>query len=136
MTTAAEAAIELHVQRLVGGHGLDEPTARGAVDAYRRGERDEHHDVVHRAALEVLAELQGRSVEALLEALRTVAERCFAALRPILETSTAGHREAEPLGTVPVVDVEQPLAPRARPVRRRPAWQSPYGPPPRRSRGR
>jgi hypothetical protein len=135
MTTAAEAAIELHVQRLVDGHGLDEPTARGAVDAYRRGERGEHHDVVHRAALEVLATLQGRSVEALLAALRTVAERCFAALRPILETSTAGLREA-PLDTVPVVDFEQPAAPRARPARRRPAWQSPYGPPPRRPRGR
>jgi hypothetical protein len=134
MTTAAEAAIELHVQRLVDAHGLDEPTARDAVDVYRRGERGEHHELVHRAAFEVLAALQGQTVASLLAAVRSVTERCFAALRPILETSTVGQRED--FGLVPVVEVEQPVAPPARPARRRPAWQSPYGPPARRSRGR
>ncbi|MFE0533807.1 hypothetical protein ACFW20_07135 [Streptomyces nigra] len=134
MTTAAEAAIELHVQRLVDAHGLDEPTARSAVDAYRRGERGEHHELVHGAAFEVLAALQGQNLAALLAAVRAVAERCFAALRPILQTSTVG--QPEDFGLVPVIEVDQPAAPPARPDRRRPAWQSPYGPPPRRSRGR
>jgi hypothetical protein len=134
MTTAAEAAIELHVQRLVDAHGLDEPTARDAVDVYRRGERGEHHELVHRAAFEVLAALQGQTVAALLAAVRSVTERCFAALRPILETSTVGQRED--FGLVPVVEVEQPVAPPARPARVAPRGSRPMAPPARRSRGR
>ncbi|MFM9637629.1 hypothetical protein [Streptomyces turgidiscabies] len=154
MTAAAEAAIELHVRRIVDGYGLDEPTAREAVAAHRRGERGEHHDVAHRAALEVYAALCGRSVEALLVAIRADVERRLAHLRPLFDAlrraateapqaSEAYRRaaaEAQPrrdvLGAVPVTEVVAPHAPRRPPkARARPAWQSPYGPA-RRSRRR
>jgi hypothetical protein len=141
MTTAAEAAIELHVRRLVDGYGLDEPAARDAVGAHRRGERGEHSDVAHRAALEVYAALCGRSVEALLVAIRADVERRLAHLRPLFDALRRAAAEAQPrrdvLAAVPVTEVVAPQVPRRPPkARTRPAWQSPYGPPARRSRGR
>ncbi|MFI1607824.1 hypothetical protein ACH4YN_37920 [Streptomyces griseofuscus] len=152
MTTAAEAAIELHVRRIVEAHGLDEPTARNAVAVHRRGERGEHHDVAHRAALEVYAALCGRSVESLLAAIRADVERRVAHLRPLFDALLRAMADApqageayrravaesqprrEVLGEVPVTEVVAARAPRRPPAARaRPAWQSPFGPPARRS---
>ncbi|MFI6465697.1 hypothetical protein [Streptomyces sp. NPDC050538] len=140
MTTPEEAAIELHLRRIVDGHGLDESTARAAAAAYRRGERGVHHDVAHHAALEVLGALLDRNAEAMLATIRAELRRRLDMRPPTRETFrriAAGMRSPDDgPGPAPTVVVEPTLArqPR-RPPGLRP-WQSPYGPQPRRSRGR
>ncbi|MEV4437505.1 hypothetical protein AB0K09_00560 [Streptomyces sp. NPDC049577] len=57
----ADAARELLVRRLVDEYGLDEPTARDAVDRYRCGEDGPHHHLVDAAAHAILTELGGAS---------------------------------------------------------------------------
>lgn len=91
MTTPAEAAVELHVQRLMHGHGLDEAVARDAVAAYRNGDADApHHIAAHCAAVEVLAALHRQNAEVLLEAIRAEVRRRCEALRVLTETFRRG----------------------------------------------
>ncbi|WP_329151255.1 hypothetical protein OIU91_28465 [Streptomyces sp. NBC_01456] len=139
ITTAADAARELLVRRLVDEHELDEPTARDAVDRYRCGEDGPHHELVHRAGFEVYAELSGWDVDGLRVAVRESARRYVDRLRRITLAMAPVVREmqehlaaaAAALRNVGVVGED---GTQRRPVMRdRPAWQSPYGPPARRS---
>ncbi|AZM53316.1 hypothetical protein DMA15_12565 [Streptomyces sp. WAC 01529] len=139
MTTSAEAAIELHVQRLMHGYGLDEAAARDAVAAYRVGDREApHHFAAHRAALEVLADLQQQNVEVLIAALRRAAQHWADSVLPALlatfrRAAAAAQQPGDAFELVPPRELPPPGRPRPRRARDRPGWQSPYGPPARRS---
>ncbi|AYD81662.1 hypothetical protein SEA_KROMP_61 [Streptomyces phage Kromp] len=117
--TGREAARALLVRRLIDNHGLTRFTARRAVAAAEQGRTTRHTDLVSaeaRAATAEAAEHIGRAIAAFARALQPVAQAAAATLRQLDDAlRAAGHRC---LGGKPG----------------RPAWQSPYGPPPRRKR--
>ncbi|MGW2170379.1 hypothetical protein ACWC1C_07585 [Streptomyces sp. NPDC001705] len=121
--TGRDAARALLVRRLVDNHDLREDQAAAAVHAAEHGEEHEHLELVSaeaRAAVAERAQELGRVVTDFMRALRPMAEAAAATLRQFAEAlRTAGF-----------------TTPDNKPARRRdrPAWQSPYGPPPRRKR--
>ncbi|MFC8463383.1 hypothetical protein [Streptomyces sp. NPDC057250] len=99
----------LLAQRLVERHDLTPTEAFIAVDQTRRGETGPHTHLVTTEAAALLAEATA-PVRAMLDALRPITE---AAARTMAELTRA-------------------LAPVTNGRSDRPAWISPYGPPPRR----
>lgn len=115
------AARALLVGRLVD-RGLSSDEAAAAVRAAETGQPTEHLDLLSAEAHAVAAEAAehiGRAIAAFARALQPVAQAAAATLRQLDEAlRAAGHR-----------------CPGGKSGRRdRPAWQSPYGPPPRRKR--
>ncbi|MFD6935277.1 hypothetical protein ACFWAP_03845 [Streptomyces goshikiensis] len=112
---ASRTAAQVLVVRLMQRHDLTPQEASIAVDQARRKEIGPHTHLVTLEAMQVLREATAP--------MRKVLE----SLRPLAEAATAAMAElARALGPV----VQQQAAARAT---SRPAWASPYGPPPRRS---
>ncbi|MEU6929007.1 hypothetical protein AB0A05_07565 [Streptomyces sp. NPDC046374] len=109
---SARAALLL-IGRLVKRHGLTVEEAVTAVAQRRRRETGPHTDLVVAEAHAVLA-----------EALAPI-RACMDALRPMAQAAAAAMAE---LGRA--LNQAAPVARAARADR--PAWASPYGPPPRR----
>lgn len=112
------------VRRLVDDHGLTPDVAAAAVHAVETGQPTEHQHLVTAAARVAAAELVqrlGQIFEAFTRALEPMARAAAAAMRQFDEAlRAAGHRASS-----------------SRHGRRdRKAWESPYGPPPRRSGAR
>ncbi|WP_327421861.1 hypothetical protein OG763_15095 [Streptomyces sp. NBC_01230] len=110
---ASARAELLLIGRLVRNRGLAVEEAVTAVAQRRRRETGPHTDIVLAEAHAVLAEAMA-PMRSLMEALKPLAQAAAApmvelscALRPVAEQSTAAPRD-------------------------RPAWATPYGPPPRR----
>ncbi|MDX3507439.1 hypothetical protein PV755_00630 [Streptomyces caniscabiei] len=112
------AAREVLTRRLVEQHGLTRFTARRAVIAVEEGRDTPHADLVRAEAAEV--------VRPLVEAFQQIREQ----LRPAVEAWAATWRAfAEHIRRVGFASQDDyALAP----PQDRPAWQSPYGPAPRR----
>ncbi|MFH8577180.1 hypothetical protein [Streptomyces zaomyceticus] len=116
MTTAVdhppeheERAARILVLRLVIRRGLTPQEASAAIDQVRRGEIDPHTHLATLEAAQLLASATA-PVRAMLESLRPIAEtaaHAMAELASVLATGNLGDR---------------------------PAWVTPYGPPPRRRR--
>ncbi|WP_228976704.1 hypothetical protein [Streptomyces sp. DH12] len=110
---ASVRAAQLLIGRLVKRHGLTVEEAVAAVAQRRRREAGPHTDLVVAEATAVLAEVLA-PVRAVMEALRPMAQAAAAAMADLARalrqaaTATRGTRAD------------------------RPAWASPYGPPPRR----
>ncbi|MFI7137212.1 hypothetical protein ACIBQ5_05415 [Streptomyces massasporeus] len=119
--TGRAAAHALLVLRLVDNHGLTPPTAETAVRAAEAGEPTEHTELVAAEARAAAAEMGQQLTQAIVHA--------FQAMQPALQAAAAAARKfTEALQTTATVQ-----APHGKPVKRpdRPAWASPYGPPPR-----
>lgn len=116
------AAREVLTRRLVEHHGLTRFTARRAVIAVEQGCDTPHADLVRTEAAEALRPF--------VEAFHQIREQ----LRPTLEgwaavwRSFAEHVRRSGLAA----QDDYALAPPRPSPKERPAWQSPYGPPPRR----
>ncbi|MFC7906438.1 hypothetical protein [Streptomyces nigra] len=114
-------AREAVVRRLVDDHGLTPDTAAAAVHAVETGQPTEHQHLVTAAARAIAAELAqrlGQIFAAFTRALEPMARAAAAAMRQLDDAlRAAGHRASSSRG---------------RPGRK--AWESPYGPPPRRKR--
>ncbi|MFF3096759.1 hypothetical protein [Streptomyces cyaneofuscatus] len=110
---SARAALLL-IHRLIRHHGLTYEEAVTAVTQRRRGEDGPHTHLVLAEATAVLREA--------MEPLRTFA----AALRPAAEAA------ARAMAALTAALRTTPATTPARPDR--PAWATPYGPPPRRRR--
>jgi hypothetical protein len=119
--TGRDAARAIVVRRLVDEHELAPEEARSAVRAVETGQPTEHHQLVTQAAQTAAAETARQLAElfsAFVRALQPVAEAAASVLRQLdAALRAAGHASSS-----------------GKPGRRRgrPAWQSPYGPPPRR----
>lgn len=116
------AAREVLTRRLVEQHGLTRFTARRAVIAVEEGRDTQHADLVRAEAAEV--------VRPLVEAFHQIREQ----LRPAVEAWAATWRAfAEHIRRVGLASQDDyALAPPRPSPKDRPAWQSPYGPAPRR----
>ncbi|MFD5788633.1 hypothetical protein ACFWH1_18670 [Streptomyces sp. NPDC127037] len=108
---SAHAALIL-IGRLVRLHGLTTEEAVTAVAQRRRREDGPHTHLVVAEAHTVLAEAMA-PIRTFMEAMRPVATAAAAAMAELARAL-------------------QPIARRAATGRDRPAWASPYGPPPRR----
>jgi hypothetical protein len=126
-TTSAElrarlAAREVLTRRLVEHHGLTRFTARRAVVAVEEGRETSHADLVRAEAAEVLRPFV-EAFQQIREQLRPAAEAWAATWRAF-----ADHIRRSGLTT----QDDYALAPPRPSPKDRPAWQSPYGPAPRR----
>ncbi|WNI31479.1 hypothetical protein [Streptomyces sp. ITFR-6] len=108
---SAHAALVL-IRRLVRTHGLSVEDAATAVAQRRRREDGPHTHLVVAEAHAVLAEAMA-PIRTFMEAMRPVAKAAAAAMAELARAL-------------------QPVARQVATVRDRPAWASPYGPPPRR----
>ncbi|BBA98299.1 hypothetical protein RVR_4431 [Actinacidiphila reveromycinica] len=108
---SARAALVL-IHRLVRRHGLSVEDAATAVAQRRRREDGPHTHLVVAEAHAVLAEAMA-PIRTFMEAMRPVAKAAAAAMAELARAL-------------------QPVARQVAAGRDRPAWASPYGPPPRR----
>lgn len=111
------------IQRLIDRHGLDADTARAAVLDAERGHDTEHARLAAREARAAMDEIHTH----FRAGFRALAERVTEQVRHVSE-QFAQLKEA--IQQLP----EPACTAHGKPVRRRdrPAWQSPYGPAPRR----
>ncbi|WP_284576703.1 hypothetical protein [Streptomyces sp. 2P-4] len=112
----ARAALIL-IRRLVQNHGLTVEEAVTAVAQRRRGETGPHTQLVAREATAVVREAAA-PIRAALEALRPAFAAATAAMAELARALRAAI----------------PSQPAASTHRDRPAWATPYGPPPRQRR--
>ncbi|MFF8485195.1 hypothetical protein [Streptomyces antibioticus] len=113
------------VHRLVDYQGLDPETARAAVLAAERGQHTEHTALVHAEARAVVARTTHAAAQAVAAFLR--------AMRPALDALAANVRAAAAALANATRHTPSSHTPSSRGADR-PAWQSPYGPPPKRKR--
>lgn len=111
------AAREVLTRRLVERHGLTRFTARRAVMAVEQGRDTPHADLVRAEAQAVMTPFAA-AMQQLCERLRPAAEAWAKAMRAAADVVRAAQTARAD---------EYALAPHDRP-----AWQSPYGPAPRR----
>ncbi|MFF9269118.1 hypothetical protein [Streptomyces rochei] len=119
--TGRAAARAVLVSRLVD-RGLEPAVAAAAVRAAETGQATEHLELLSaeaRAAAAEAGQRVGQVVAAFVRALQPVVQAAAAVMRQLDDAlRTAGHTASS-----------------GKPdCRDRPAWQSPYGPPPRRKR--
>ncbi|WP_031104303.1 hypothetical protein [Streptomyces sp. NRRL S-146] len=123
--TGRAAAHAMLVLRLVDNHGLTPPAAEAAVRAAHTGEPTEHSELVAAEARAAAAEMGQQLTQTVVH--------LFQAMQPALQAAAAAARKfAEALQQASKDDYE--LAPPPIRPKDRPAWQSPYGPPPTRRR--
>lgn len=115
------AAREVLTRRLVERHGLTRFTARRAVLAVEQGRDTPHADLVRAEAQAFMAPWV-EAMQQLYERLRPIADAWTKAMRAAADAVSAAQTARAD---------DYVLAP---PPDHRPAWQSPYGPPPRRPR--
>ena len=110
------------VLRLIEHHGLSAEVGRAAVLAAERGQHTEYTSHVHAEARAVVAQQTHAAAEAVAAFLQ--------AMRPALEAMA----EAAQRAAAAFAATSPKVCPAPAPGRRadRPAWQSPYGPAPRR----
>jgi len=111
---SAQAALIL-IGRLIKRHGLTVEEAVTAVAQCRRREDGPHTHLVVAEAAAVMAEAMA-PIRAFIEAMRPAVQAAAAAMADFGRALRAAI----------------PQQPADRPGRNRPAWASPYGPPPRR----
>lgn len=108
-------AVMVLVFRLVQRYELTPQEASVAVGQRRRGETGPHTHLVAEEATALMRDMAA-PFRAFLEAMRPAAEAAAAAMSELSRALRAAI----------------PQQPAGRPGRDRPAWASPYGPPPRR----
>lgn len=118
-------------QRLVDRHGLDQGEALTAVIRAQLGMTDgPHAQLVATEARAVLDEAHAAVVKRINEAMRAITE----AFRLFGEAAARAMQASRDDYVLVPAALPDPADHRPRRPRGRPAWQTPYGPPPRRRR--
>ncbi|QCX81207.1 hypothetical protein C9F11_38120 [Streptomyces sp. YIM 121038] len=124
--TPFRQARQLLIDRLIDNHGLAPATARPAVLATEQGHASRHADLVRAEARAVMRE----AAEPIRAALQPALEAAVHAMRAFAE---ACKRMTDDAGWTDTSSCPAPTA-EPRSPHDRPAWQTPYGPAPRRRR--
>lgn len=127
-------ARDILVGRLMDRHGLPWLTAHAAVRRAERGLTGRHTALVHQEAAAVRSEAIARinrTFTDLRRGLEPMARALGETLRQLAESLRRLGLAAEQAGAARRDGYT--LAPPPAAPRRRPAWQSPYGPPPRKA---